>query len=337
MTTTTITSHRTLSDVVHEVQGRVACLAMSRDPNAKVTVLLFPPGEDQPKYAAKVPTTSVAAGKVRHEAKALASLDRRRLGALGGTIPEVSEVVEHMGWPVLVTTALPGRVMLASYHQWRHTANPLSVRADFEAAGRWLAELHRRTSTRGTNLAGMIDGVTADISRRFDGDSFTSEDVEVLLALHDRLDRQHVGRGLVHGDFWPGNLLMRDGQVSGVIDWENSRPDGLLIRDLARFAIAYSLYLDRHTRSGRRVSGHRGLRAGTWGAGIEYAVNGSGWYPELVHQFMAEGLERVGVDAGCADDVILAEIACIAAEADNPEFAKSHLRLLRRLASTDTP
>jgi aminoglycoside phosphotransferase len=333
--TATMTSRRTLSDVVDDANGRVVCLAMSKDPNATVTVLLFRPREDRPKYAAKVPTTAVAATRVRHEATALASLDRRRLGALNRTIPEVAEVVEHMGWPVLVTTALPGRVMLASYHQWRHTARPMSVRADFEAAGRWLAELHRHASRGDTNLARMIDGVAPALTRRFGEDSVTTEDVEVLLALHSRLGRQGVGRGLVHGDFWPGNVLMSNGQVRGVVDWESSRSDGLLTRDLARFAIAYSLYLDRHTRPGRRVSGHTGLRAGEWGAGLDYALNGIGWYPDLVRQFMADGLRRLGVDPTCVGDVILAEIACIAAEADNPEFAKSHLRLLRRLASAD--
>ena len=81
------------------------------------------------------------------------------------------------------------------------------------------------------------------------------------------------------------------------------------------------------------MSGHAGLRAGQWGAGLEYAMNGSGWYPELVQQFMADGLQRLGVDPACARDVILAEIACIAGEADGPDFAKSHLLLLRRLRS----
>lgn len=28
---------------------------------------------------------------------------------------------------------------------------------------------------------------------------------------------------LLHGDFWPGNLLWRDGQLVGVIDWEDAR------------------------------------------------------------------------------------------------------------------
>jgi aminoglycoside phosphotransferase (APT) family kinase protein len=28
--------------------------------------------------------------------------------------------------------------------------------------------------------------------------------------------------GLLHGDFWPGNVLWRDGEISGVIDWEGA-------------------------------------------------------------------------------------------------------------------
>lgn len=333
--TAPLTHRRTLSDVVHDFDGRMVCLAMSKDPNAKLTILLFPPGGDHPQFVAKVPTTSVAAAKVRHEAMVLASLDRGKLDPISGTIPEVEEVVEHMGWSVLVTTALPGRLMLASYHNWRHTARPLSVMEDFEAARLWLTEFEHASSVGATTLAAMIEGVTAELAQRFGDDSFTGEDAKVLVTLHDRLDRQSVGRGLVHGDFWPGNLLVSDGKVSGAIDWEISRPDGPLTRDLARFAIAYSLYLDRHTRSGRRVPGHAGLRAGAWGAGLEYAIKGSGWYPDVVRHFVAEGLQRLGVDPSCAGDVILAEIACIAAEADDLEFAKNHLRLLRRLTWTE--
>ena len=206
MTATTV-ARRTLFDLVDDAQGRVVCLAMSKDPNAKVTVLLFRPGEDHPKYAAKVPTTAVAARRVQHEVMTLSSLDRTKLGVLSETIPEVAEVVEHMGWPVLVTTALPGRVMLASYHQWRHTSRPVSVKADFDAAGCWLAELHRHASTGEASLAGMIDGVATDIALRFGDDLVTAEDDENLLALRTRLDRHQSVRGLVHGDFWPGNLL----------------------------------------------------------------------------------------------------------------------------------
>ena len=44
--TSIITERRTLSDLIDDAGGRVACLAMSKDPNAKVTVLLFRPGDD---------------------------------------------------------------------------------------------------------------------------------------------------------------------------------------------------------------------------------------------------------------------------------------------------
>ena len=27
---------------------------------------------------------------------------------------------------------------------------------------------------------------------------------------------------LLHGDFWPGNILWKDGQLVGIIDWENA-------------------------------------------------------------------------------------------------------------------
>jgi hypothetical protein len=135
----------------------------------------------------------------------------------------------------------------------------------------------------------------------------------------------------VHGDFWPGNLMVDRGHVLGVIDWEAARPAGSPVGDLARFATSYSLYLDRHTRPGRRVTGHPGLRADRWGAGVAYAMDGSGWYPDLVRSFVMTGLERVGVPSSCWRDVLLADVAASAAAADHDDFARNHLMLFRRL------
>jgi aminoglycoside phosphotransferase (APT) family kinase protein len=33
---------------------------------------------------------------------------------------------------------------------------------------------------------------------------------------------QHNASGLLHGDFWPGNILWKDGRIAGVIDWEDA-------------------------------------------------------------------------------------------------------------------
>ena len=297
--TATITARRTLADLVDDAGGRVVCLAMSKDPNAKVTVLLFRPGEDLPGYVAKVPTTDAAVRRIQLEAGRLTRIARRELGPLEATIPRVVTMAEHLGRPVLVTTALPGRVMLAAYHTWRHTARPAAVRSDFDAAGRWLAELHLRTSRGGSDLASMLDGTAAAIARRFGEHPGTAADLDRLSGIRDRLAGHPVSQVVVHGDFWPGNLLLADGRIRGVVDWESAQPDGPPTRDLARFVITFSLYLDRHTRPGRRVAGHPGLRAARWGAGLEYAMDGRGWYPELARRFVAEGLQRLGVPAGC--------------------------------------
>jgi hypothetical protein len=329
--TATLTTRRTLTDLVDDVGGRIVCLAMSKDPNAKVTVLLFRPGENLPSYVAKVPTTDAAVRSVQREADGLAHVGHRELGPITATIPRIVSLAQHAGRPVLVTTALPGRVMLASYHTWRHTAHPAAVRADFGAAGGWLAELQRRTSDGQGELADALDGIAGAITQRFGDDPGLAGDLDQLSALRDRLAGHPVPNVVVHGDYWPGNLLMAGGQVRGVIDWECARPDGPPTRDLARFVISYSLYLDRHTRPGRRVAGHRGLRAGQWGAGLEYAVNGTGWYPELARRFVSDGLERLGVPARSWRDVLLAEIAHIAGEADHPDFGRNHLLLVRRL------
>ena len=329
--TETTTASRTLAGLIDEVGGRVACLAMSKDPDAKVTVLLFPPGQKLPGYVAKVPTTDAAARSIEREAAVLAEIALADLGPLGQMIPRIVTTAGHLGWPVLVTSALPGQAMIASYHRWRHTARRAGVAADFAAAASWLSELQHRTASGQVGLASMLEGVAAAIAVRFGDEPDAASDLANVAALERRLSQHRIPGTVVHGDFWPGNLLVDGGRVCGVIDWESGRLAGPPTRDLARFVISYSLYLDRHTGPGRRVAGHPGLRAGQWGAGIEYAVDGSGWYPDVARGYILEGLMRLGIPQPCWRDVLLAELAATAAEADHAGFGREHLLLFRRM------
>ena len=105
------------------------------------------------------------------------------------------------------------------------------------------------------------------------------------------------------------------------------------MRDLIRFAIAYALYLDRGTKPGRRVRGFPGLRASRWGAGIGFGINGSGWFPELVRDFVRDGLSRLGAPPELWRDAVLAGVAEVAARADDSGFAGAHLALFRQLST----
>jgi aminoglycoside phosphotransferase (APT) family kinase protein len=314
-----------LTDLIARPGMHPVLLAGSKDPNAKLTVVLI--DECGPAFAVKVPTTEASAAVVRAEGETLALLHRASLGALAPTIPRPIGYIAAGGFVGLVTGAVAGTPMAVAYHAWRHTAAPRRVRADFDAAGDWLAGLQRRTATAACRMTLLHDSLDR-IETRFGPQPALRAR---LAPVADRLATQLTPRTAVHGDYWFGNLLTDKGQVVGVVDWEAGRLIGEPVIDIARFAVTYSLYLDRHVLAGARIPGHRGLRNEGWGAGLVRAVTGPGWYHELVIDFIASALERLGVDRACASAVLLAGIADVAATADHPEFARSHLDLLAGL------
>lgn len=301
-------------------------LALSKDPNAKLTVLLLPHGSSKPSFAVKVPTTPAARLVVSTERSVFEELRGRVPPYLAATLPRVV-VLESAPADALCSAAMPGVPMSASYHSWRHLGSRDAVRADFAAVERWLGSFQAATSGDAAPCD-FGEGLEPATTARFGGD----EGSAALRAIGRRLKEMRLPRTAVHGDFWFGNLLVEGGEISGVVDWESAALSGDPLRDLARFALSYALYLDRHSRPGHSVSGHPGLIAGEWGAGIVYAVDGRGWFAELFRDFLAGGLARLGGDPGAWRDVALAGIADVAATADHPEFARQHWELFKRLA-----
>ena len=324
---------RSLRDFVQSSGLRSLVLGTSKDPNAKITVLLVSPEDSRPVLAVKAPTTDAAARAVEAEARLLVDLAKLQLAQILETIPRVEEVVDFNGRPAAVTTALQGTPMTTTYLRWRHTAGSSRVEADFAAVADWLAELQRRTATHAAPVD--MDGeVSSRLRSRFADGQELGADLDRLAELHEKLRRQSVPRTTVHGDLWSGNILVAGGRVTGVIDWECGRVSGEPVRDLVRFALMYALYLDRRTKSGRRVVGHPGLRAGEWGVGVEYALDGTGWFPELFRGFLSRGLARLGASPESWRDAAVAGIAEVAALTDEQEFARRHLELFRRVSGT---
>lgn len=310
---------------------RSVVLGPSKDPNAKITVLLVSPLDGSAVLAVKVPTTDAAARAVEREADLLLDLRKLGLPALADTIPQISDAVDFNGRRGVVTNALPGTAMTTTYLRWRHTASQSPVAHDFDVVGRWLAEFQAATATHASPVD-LDGGVSARLRVRFGADEQLDDDLARLTELYARLGQHTVPRTAVHGDLWFGNILVDRGEITGVVDWESGAVSGEPVRDLVRFALVYSLYLDRRTKRGRSVAGHPGLRADLWGAGVEYALAGEGWYPELVRHFLCSGLARLGAPPSAWRDALLAGVAEVAAFTDDDEFARGHLELFRRLA-----
>ncbi|MDN3025498.1 aminoglycoside phosphotransferase family protein [Streptomyces sp. S.PB5] len=310
--------------------GPVLLLDHSHDPDARVVLLLFPPGSARPALVVKVPAEPVGAAAVVREAERLRAMTALPLDEVRPTVPTVVELLRHKGLPALVTTALPGLPMLVGYHRPGHHTRTGPVHADFGAAAAWLAAFQSATAGEPAPLE-----IPARAPRPPDHRPDDDRARQQLHALHRRLRRYAAPTTAVHGDFWAGNILLREGQVSGVVDWERARTAGSPLADPARFVVAYCEYLDRRTRPGHRVRGHPGLVAGEPGAALAYALDGTGWYPRLVREFLAMVLRRLGLPLVCGRDAVLAELAAVAAEATDPEFAASQLRAFLRLASAE--
>jgi len=320
-----------LAEFVAESKLRSVVVGTSKDPNAKITMLLVAPEHRRVVAAIKVPTTDEAAGVVAAEGRVLRQL-AQMAPELTARIPRNLGTVNFHGRPGLVMTAVAGTPMMTSYLGWRHTATPRRVADDFSAAGRWLAEFQRATASDRSALD-MDDGVLARLESRFSDDARSGDDIARLGAIHAQLARSTTPRTAIHGDFWFGNILCAGSVATGVVDWEAGQASGEPVRDLVRFALGYAMFLDRGTKPGHRVAGHPQLRAETWGVGVDYALDGSGWFPDIVRGFLRAGLARLGAAPECWRGAALAGIAELAALTDHPEFARSNLELFRRLAA----
>jgi hypothetical protein len=313
----------------HLLSSPGVLIAASRDPDAKLTFLTTP-GRGREALVVKVPTTPAAARAVENEARLLVGLRRLQLGDLAPKLPRYVGTVEVDGLRALVATRLPATPMSVSYHRWLHTAVPRRVRRDFAMAGAFLAALQDRTSGPPEALvwpSRVIEGVQG----RWDGHASLPRAISVLEGARQRLEAHRLPQVAVHGDYWFGNLLASGESVTGVVDWEAGQLDGCPLADLARFALSYSLYLDRHTRVGSAVRGHRGLRRDGFGAGVRYALCGSTWYARVVRDYLTCGLRRLGLPASLWYDVAVIGLGDIAQSANEDEFGKGHLELLASL------
>jgi hypothetical protein len=321
-----------LTEWLDECGYRTLLLQPSCDADASCLVMLFRPGAPEPSFVLKVPECPRASARLAAEASRLRVLAAAPMASVHGTVPE--EVRVDVPAQILATTALSGTPMLVEVRRSGHTRRPAAVGRDFTAAGAWLAALQCVRTGPSAPLDvpdSTLEAADTVLSGWFGDRSLA---LTALVVLRRSLRRYTAPQTVVHGDFWPGNILMRNGELTGVVDWERTEAAGSPVRDLARFAVTYSLHLDAGTPPGGRVRGHPDLVAGSDAGGVGYLLEANGWYPQLVREYLAAGLRRLGVPASVAAHVVLVELAAMAAEATD---ADSSLRLWRMFTEMCRP
>lgn len=317
-------------DLLTSQRVRAVVLNTSKDPDAKTTMLLFWPGSGFPWAAAKLPSTPRSRLAVRREAGFLLEVHTRFSGDVLRTVPRRLTAFEA-GLPAdaMLVDALDGVPLSVDYCRPGHLRSAAAVAGDFGCVARWLADLHVATAQPPAPVELGRD-VLERLADRFAGDPAAARVRDRLEPAAARFAELRCPKTVVHGDLWFGNVLVEGGRVSGVVDWESADVTGDPLRDVARFALSYALYLDRGTRAGRPVRGHA-FAATEWGAGIRYLLSGVGWFPSLASNFVADAMKRLGMEPALWHELLLLGLAEVAAGADNDEWAQRHLRLLDRL------
>jgi aminoglycoside phosphotransferase (APT) family kinase protein len=127
------------------------------------------------------------------------------------------------GTPTVVMTRLPGRPLLA----------PRDLPGYLRQIACTLADLHRLPTHELGFLSDQRERVTRVLSKRLvTDDSLQLEIWKAAVGEWPRINQTEGQRVLVHGDYWPGNLLWVRDQLVGVVDWEQPRP-GNRVQDVA--------------------------------------------------------------------------------------------------------
>ena len=199
------------------------------------------PGEE-PCLVVKLALTTAAGAGLAREGRALAALHAdARLAGWRGLVPRRLASGEMRERRYAVDTAVPG------------DAGDEGVLA---AAAEALGQLHRRTASPIAVDDALVEqwvARPATVLAQHGGRRAARAIGELAAALERALHGRTVSAGWVHGDFWPGNLLVRaDGTLGGIVDWDAAAPRELPLHDVLHLVL-YSRRLASRAELGELV------------------------------------------------------------------------------------
>lgn len=206
-------------------------------------------GPGRPAAVVKIAATEAGMASLQREREVLTALaSRPALTAATRRVPAVVQAGRFEDCAYLVLHRLPGT-------EYRQAVGPEQppTSAVLEA----IAPLHRAATTQeGCNEQLLRRWVDEPIGRLRAAVSPSGQAEAALEELGTFLRDALAGRPLVlgwmHGDFYPGNVLLLEGEVTGLIDWGQADDHGLPMLDVAFWLLTLAAAADR-TQLGEQV------------------------------------------------------------------------------------
>lgn len=211
----------------------------------------------EPRLVLKLPLTPNAERSTSDHRQVVVTLhELPELHAFCAFVPRAVAWGDLQGRPYYLETALPG---VGAADLVRSQTEPASMLQD---AARLIGQLHLGTVRRR-----LVDEA---LFKRLAGDDLAllrqlAVGWPEAMLLRQKLDQleellrsQIAGHELpfswTHGDFWPGNLLVRPaaGVIGGVVDWDRASADQIPLHDLLHL-LAYTRKLQRRSELGDEI------------------------------------------------------------------------------------
>jgi len=140
-------------------------------------------------------------------------------------------------------TIVPGPCLLMEHIEGERVHDPADLASFTRQLAAALAAVHNCGITRADTA--FLPDIGGRVLAELAAGPHTPDDVVPETAIRQAL-RAHwppprvTDPVVLHGDYWPGNVLWRDGQLAGIIDWEDAAfGDPLADLAIARLEIAW--------------------------------------------------------------------------------------------------
>jgi aminoglycoside phosphotransferase/SAM-dependent methyltransferase len=286
-----------------------------RPTTGMVTVLLFRTGDRSPSVVAKLPRYGPTGEPLRREA---AALERVRgaiavgtlAGAVRDAIPRPLGLHKVDGTEVLLQTGMPGMHLVAATASGR--AHPAKLARRLELLLGWCLELQaasaRRVTVDDALLADRLEPLAAEGLAAMDADPRVATLLDRSLEAAAGLRGTALPLVVCHGDYWAGNVVVAEGSVRGVIDWERATLDDLPLWDLVKAVGSAAYHLDRYRSLPRRGPGAlpgwgdlgpwAGIGDPVFAASFRAAFVQQGWLAGVTRDALVRAFGRGGIPLG---------------------------------------
>jgi hypothetical protein len=273
---------------------------------AVVSVVLL--GGEIP-VVAKLPRYGRSSPAIRRESRNLDAVARCPLGSIRETVPRPLGLHEIGGVEVHLQTGVTGRLLAA---EAARRLRPSVLRRQVDLMFTWCSRLQRATGRWTTVDDALIDDRLVPLARSavdaLDGDPRVRTLLERAIDHARTLRGTPIRLGVTHGDFWAGNVLVENGWVSGVVDWERAALDELPVWDPVKSVMDAAYHLDRY-RSIPRVGRGALPRWGDLGPwegiaeprcaiGFRAAVADPSWLSELARDALIPAFVNAEIPVG---------------------------------------